>query len=173
MKSMAKITSRYQVTVPKKIAEEYQIRPGDEIDWVPAGDAIRVIPGKRPAPENYASRLRWFDQATERQKKHRSTRPTERAPDRGWRRGDLYERGRRSRKSPSRFSDVASSTTRCAYPTRRSLSLSQQLHARFEATCSSDSLMLWREVEEFLKLACQNFLRRTSSMIGYMAQSAW
>lgn len=91
---MAKVTSKYQVTVPKKIAEEYQIRPGDEIDWVAAGEAIRVIPGKRPAPENHASRLRWFDQATERHRKRRSARPTERTADRGWRREDLYGRGR-------------------------------------------------------------------------------
>lgn len=30
---MSKITSKYQVTVPKKIAEAYGIRPGDEIEW--------------------------------------------------------------------------------------------------------------------------------------------
>ena len=49
---MAKVTSKYQVTVPRKIAEEYHIRPGDEIDWVPAGEAIRVIPpGKQVAPK--------------------------------------------------------------------------------------------------------------------------
>jgi len=41
---MAKVTSKYQVTVPKKIAERYSIRPGDDIDWVAAGEVIRVIP---------------------------------------------------------------------------------------------------------------------------------
>ena len=41
---MAKVTSKYQVTLPKKIAALYQIRPGDEILWVAAGDVIRVIP---------------------------------------------------------------------------------------------------------------------------------
>lgn len=45
-------------------------RPGDDIDWVAAGEGIRVIPpGKQAAPETPQSRLRLFDQATER---HRS-----------------------------------------------------------------------------------------------------
>ena len=41
---MSKVTSKLQVTVPKVIAEQYGIRPGDDIDWVSAGDSIRVIP---------------------------------------------------------------------------------------------------------------------------------
>ena len=32
--SMAKVTSKFQVTVPKLIAQQYNIRPGDHIDWV-------------------------------------------------------------------------------------------------------------------------------------------
>lgn len=92
---MAKVTSKYQVTVPKRIAEEYHIHPGDDIDWVAAGEVIRVIPpGKQVATGGRESQLRWFDQATERQRK----RPPARAPrqplDRGWKREDLYGRGR-------------------------------------------------------------------------------
>jgi predicted nucleic acid-binding protein/bifunctional DNA-binding transcriptional regulator/antitoxin component of YhaV-PrlF toxin-antitoxin module len=45
---MARVTSKYQVTVPRKIAEAYGITPGVDI-WVPAGDVIRVVPpGKQP-----------------------------------------------------------------------------------------------------------------------------
>lgn len=92
---MAKVTSKYQVTLPKKIAEEYHIRPGDEIDWAPAGDVIRVIPpGKQVATPDRASQLRWFDQATKRHRKRRGTALTEHPRGRGWRREDLYERGR-------------------------------------------------------------------------------
>jgi bifunctional DNA-binding transcriptional regulator/antitoxin component of YhaV-PrlF toxin-antitoxin module len=92
---MAKVTSKYQVTVPRKIAGEYHIRPGDDIDWVPAGEAIRVIPpAKRAKPQGRESRLRWFDQATERHRKRRRSRATERSRDRGWGREDLYGRGR-------------------------------------------------------------------------------
>jgi bifunctional DNA-binding transcriptional regulator/antitoxin component of YhaV-PrlF toxin-antitoxin module len=92
---MAKVTSKLQVTVPRKIAEEYHIQPGDEIDWVAAGEVIRVIPpGKVVAPEGRESRLRWFDQATERQRKRSAGRAVRRASDRGWSREDLYGRGR-------------------------------------------------------------------------------
>jgi AbrB family looped-hinge helix DNA binding protein len=91
---MAKVTSKFQVTVPRTIADRYSIRPGDEIEWIPAGDAIRVIPARTQAPsEDPASRVRMFDQATER---HRQ-RPTVRKQpsiDRGWTREDLYGRGR-------------------------------------------------------------------------------
>jgi len=80
---MAKVTSKYQVTVPRKIADEYHIHPGDDIDWVPAGDAIRVIPpAKRLEPQSHESRLRWFDQATERQRKRRKSRAAGRPRDR-------------------------------------------------------------------------------------------
>jgi AbrB family looped-hinge helix DNA binding protein len=92
---MAKITSKYQVTVPKVIAERYGIRPGDDIDWVAAGDVIRVVPpGRKAAPEGRESRLRLFDQATERQRRRGLSRKAKRPHDRGWTREDLYGRGR-------------------------------------------------------------------------------
>jgi len=92
---MAKVTSKYQVTVPKKIVDEYSIRPGDDIEWVAAGEAIRVIPSRKPAaPRSHEARLRCYDQATERNRRHRSVPSSERPSNRGWRRGDLYGRGR-------------------------------------------------------------------------------
>ena len=92
---MAKVTSKYQVTVPKAIAERYSIRPGDDIDWVPAGDVIRVIPsGRQAAPEDRESKLHLFDQATERHRRRRLGRNVKRPHDRGWTREDLYGRGR-------------------------------------------------------------------------------
>ena len=39
---MAKVTSKLQLTVPKAIADQYGIKPGDELEWVPAGESIRV-----------------------------------------------------------------------------------------------------------------------------------
>jgi AbrB family looped-hinge helix DNA binding protein len=91
---MAKVTSKYQVTVPKTIAERYGIRPGDHIDWVPAGEVIRVVPpGKQLAPEGRESRLRLFDQATERRRRHPQMRNARQPRDRGWSREDLYARG--------------------------------------------------------------------------------
>jgi AbrB family looped-hinge helix DNA binding protein len=99
---MAKVTSKYQVTVPRAIADQYGIRPGDEIDWTPAGDVIRVVPsGKHAEAEDRASRLRLYDQATERLQRRPSpqakpSRASKAKPlrGRGWRREDLYARGR-------------------------------------------------------------------------------
>jgi len=93
---MAKVTSKYQVTVPRKIADKYHIHPGDDIDWEPAGDVIRVIPpGKQAEPQDRESQLRLFDQATERLRKRRPARGApERPRGRDWKREDLYNRGR-------------------------------------------------------------------------------
>ena len=91
---MAKVTSKYQVTVSKAIADQYGIRPGDEIDWVPAGDVIRVVPSNKPAePGDRESRLHLYGQPTGRHQ--RPPRPTAKRPrNRGWRSEDLYTRGR-------------------------------------------------------------------------------
>ena len=92
---MAKVTSKYQVTLPRAIANQFNIRPGDDIDWVAAGEVIRVIPpGKHAVTEDLESRLRLFDQATERLRRSPSGRQNKRSRDRGWRREDLYARGR-------------------------------------------------------------------------------
>lgn len=93
---MAKVSSKYQVTLPKVIADQYHIQPGDEIDWIPAGDVIRVIPIRQPqaASEDVAFRLQLFDQATARHRR-RVKRWTAKPPsDRGWSREDAYSRGR-------------------------------------------------------------------------------
>jgi AbrB family looped-hinge helix DNA binding protein len=93
---VAKVTNKLQVTVPKAIADRYGIRPGDEIEWVPAGNSIRVIPlAKRPRGDDLDLRIRLFDAATERQRlRQAGTRRVRTVSDRGWRRDDLYERAR-------------------------------------------------------------------------------
>ena len=42
------MTSKLQVTIPKVIADQYGIHPGDDIAWIAAGDAVRVVPSGRP-----------------------------------------------------------------------------------------------------------------------------
>lgn len=94
------MTSKLQVTVPKAIAERFGIRPGDDIEWIPAGDAVRVQklrPRTRAAAAGEtALRLQLFDQATERQReRQRSGRKVSAGThERGWRRDDVYDRGR-------------------------------------------------------------------------------
>jgi AbrB family looped-hinge helix DNA binding protein len=92
---MAKVTSKLQVTVPKAVANRYGIRPGDEIEWVAAGETIRVVPrGKRPQTLTVSERLRRFDLATARAGRRRAPSRLRAGEDRGWTREELYRRGR-------------------------------------------------------------------------------
>jgi AbrB family looped-hinge helix DNA binding protein len=93
---MSRVTSKLQVTVPKVIADQYGIRPGDEIEWIAAGEIIRVVPpGRRSLGLDRETRLRLFDAATARQELRQPRRSRARAArDRGWRREDLHDRGR-------------------------------------------------------------------------------
>ena len=93
---MSKVTSKLQVTIPKAIAARYSIAPGDELEWEPAAEFVRVVPTKRRkhAP-NATARLRLFDAATKRQRAREADTPTRaHSPSgRGWTREELYERG--------------------------------------------------------------------------------
>jgi len=95
---MAKVTSKLQVTIPKHIADEYGIAPGDEIDFVPAGDSIRVIlPRQRPPSMlSLEERLRLFDESTARQREREKhmVLPKDPTAERDWKREDLYTRGK-------------------------------------------------------------------------------
>jgi AbrB family looped-hinge helix DNA binding protein len=92
---MARVTSKRQVTIPKSIADRYGIATGDEIEFVAAGDAIRVQrAGESARKLDRDARLARFDLATARQLA-RQTKARRGAPsDRGWQRDDLYGRGR-------------------------------------------------------------------------------
>ena len=103
---MAKVTSKLQLTVPKAIADQYGIKPGDELEWVPAGESIRVQLHRKMQSERqltteerlalFDSNTKWLDelQAEELEAaKAKGTRITRET--RGWTREDLYndERG--------------------------------------------------------------------------------
>ncbi len=95
---MAKVTSKLQITIPKRLADQYGISPGDELQFVPAGDGIRLVPGKVLSPRELspAERLRLFDEATVRQRarEQRLTLSGERPEKRDWTREELYTRGK-------------------------------------------------------------------------------
>src|SRR5271170_443986 len=72
---MAKVTSKLQLTLPKAIADRYKIRPGDDLEWLPAGEAIRVVKrnsAEAAEPATLKERLQLFDQATARQRKRQA-----------------------------------------------------------------------------------------------------
>ena len=92
---MAKVTSKLQVTIPKAIARQYGVEPGDEIEFQPAGPQIRVVLRGRSGYQQLskAERLRLFDESRARQREREKTRSrTESSSDRGWTREELYIR---------------------------------------------------------------------------------
>jgi AbrB family looped-hinge helix DNA binding protein len=99
---MPRITSKLQITIPKRLAEQVGLGPGDEVEFLAAGDGIRMVPaGKsRVGGLSTAERLRLFRAATERQQARDKARPLERVEGerveggRGWTRAELYTRAK-------------------------------------------------------------------------------
>lgn len=94
---MAKVTSKLQITIPKALADEYGIAPGDHIEFQAAGQAIRIVPQKTPSGSSLSleERLRLFDAATARQREREASKtlPDHPPKKRDWKREDLYTRG--------------------------------------------------------------------------------
>ena len=92
---MAKVTTKYQVTIPKALAEKLGIEPGHDIEWSASGDSIRLTP-IRAAKSGLSLELRvdLFDRATRRLRSRRKRSAAPRSGGRGWHREDLYDRGR-------------------------------------------------------------------------------
>lgn len=93
---MPKVTSKLQITLPKRIATQHGIAPGDEIEFESAGDVIRIVPARRQPRSRLSveERLRLFDEATVRQDRRaeKLRLPAESPKERDWRREDLYDR---------------------------------------------------------------------------------
>jgi AbrB family looped-hinge helix DNA binding protein len=96
---MPKVTSKLQLTVPKAIADQYGIRPGDELEWIPAGESIRVELVRRKAKSGQEltakEQVALFDAGMARVDKLQAAQlkanQGKAAPrDRGWTREDLY-----------------------------------------------------------------------------------
>lgn len=92
---MTRVTGKLQITLPKRLADAYGIRVGDEVEIVAAGESIAIVPARSlatvlPAQE----RLRHFDQATKRQEARQLGEAPAVAQERGWTREDLHTRGR-------------------------------------------------------------------------------
>ena len=100
---MAKVTSKLQLTVPKAIADQYGIKPGDELEWVPAGESIRVELVRRKARAGHElttdervdlfdANTKWLDEIqAEELKEAKATGTRITRENRGWTREELYE----------------------------------------------------------------------------------
>ena len=92
---MSKITGKFQITLPKRLVEQYGIKVRDEVELTAAGEAISFVAARRIGPgTNPQQRAHHFDLATRRQLARERTRPLPPAGRRGWKREDLYIRGR-------------------------------------------------------------------------------
>lgn len=90
---MSKVTSKYQVSIPKALAEKVGIEVGDVLEWEEAAGTLRARAATRPkAGFSVSERLRLFDSATARQEKRARARRLPRGNSRGWTREDLYRR---------------------------------------------------------------------------------
>ena len=134
---MPKVTSKLQITLPKALATQYEIKPGDEIRFEGVAGAIRLIPAKRGVPSlGLEERRRLFQESDQRLKErwqwleaYVAAHPIEEDSDesscnelgtdgmtdnerrRGWTRASLYDRdiGRHSKfnEHPSDKADEA------------------------------------------------------------------
>jgi AbrB family looped-hinge helix DNA binding protein len=92
---VAKVTSKLQVTIPKSLARQCGISPGDDIGWTAAADGIRLTPAEaRPRALSAEARLELFDAATGRQARRQRGKARAITTGRGWTRDELYDRGR-------------------------------------------------------------------------------
>jgi AbrB family looped-hinge helix DNA binding protein len=64
---MSKVTSKFQVSIPRSFANQLRIRAGDEIEWRITGDELRISLSKQHSPITVDQRLESFDAATKRQ----------------------------------------------------------------------------------------------------------
>lgn len=93
---MARVTGKFQITLPKRLVDSYGIRVGDDVQIVASGESIAIIPARSvTALLSREERLRHFDEATRRQEARQGGEERHGAPtDRGWGREELYTRGR-------------------------------------------------------------------------------
>ena len=92
---MAKVTGKFQITLPKTLVDQCGIRIGDELELRPVGRSIQI--DRRSAADatlRRQLRLAHFDQATARQQTRQARGPVVPARSRGWTREELYVRGR-------------------------------------------------------------------------------
>ena len=96
-KGKSKVTSKLQVTVPKAVAEEAGIAPGDVLWWEANGPVLVARPVSKPrmTPNEIAASFAATEERLRRKWEGVDVGPP--PTERGWTREDLYfdEHGRR------------------------------------------------------------------------------
>jgi AbrB family looped-hinge helix DNA binding protein len=88
---MAKVTGKFQITLPKTAVEQSGIAVGDTLDVRVNGGVLLVTRRNEGGAQRGAhERLTHFDRATRRQRKRG---PLPAGATRGWTREELYTRG--------------------------------------------------------------------------------
>jgi len=92
---VAKVTGKFQITLPKALVDQCGIQVGDELELRSVGRSIQ-IDSRMPvdATRLRQERLSHFDRATRRQDARRIAARTGKGRSRGWTREELYVRGR-------------------------------------------------------------------------------
>jgi len=95
---MSKVSSKYQITLPRDLARSHRISPGEEVVFEEAGSALYLRRGAQDGKDINASdpqRVRYFDQASQRQAERDRAHvdSSSSSADRGWTRDELYQRG--------------------------------------------------------------------------------
>lgn len=91
---MSKVTSKFQVTLPRTLARAHRLTPGKALSFESSGNGIRLVPQAMPGRRNRPNAVALFDQATERQAvRNRALlqRLEGISTGRGWTRDELYE----------------------------------------------------------------------------------
>jgi bifunctional DNA-binding transcriptional regulator/antitoxin component of YhaV-PrlF toxin-antitoxin module len=95
---MSKVTSKFQVSLPRALARAHRIRPGTELAFESSGEDLRVRVSRAGKDVVLSRReaLAAFDEATQRQRERNAAllarlgKANRTPPDRGWAREDLY-----------------------------------------------------------------------------------
>ena len=89
------MTSKLQVTLPKPLAEQLGVRPGDEFDWEVSARALHIVPRGASSGLAAVDRAARFRASVERQLRLQAERGVvpQKEADRGWTRDELYDLG--------------------------------------------------------------------------------
>jgi bifunctional DNA-binding transcriptional regulator/antitoxin component of YhaV-PrlF toxin-antitoxin module len=93
---MRRVTGNFQITLPKRLVDVYDIQVGDEVESVATGESIAIVPARSRRPElSIGERLRLFDQSIGLQAKRDRDQSRTASGERGGAREERHPRGRR------------------------------------------------------------------------------